>query len=188
MNDSGHHYIFGQLEDYLTGRRLTDTHDERYRQRLARLLVESCGYAPEEIAARIPLIVTAGNRKARITVDFAISLDFRVCMVIQYGPGSLVTRYRPALAISRMIASHQIPIVVVTNGEQADILDGRTGKVLGSGLDAIPGRETLRVLADRHGFEAISAGRLEKESRILYAFEVDDRCPCDDGVCREDVT
>ena len=37
---NGHHLILGELDDFVTGQRLADTHDERYRQRLSRLLVE----------------------------------------------------------------------------------------------------------------------------------------------------
>ena len=35
-----HHLILGELTDYLTGEPLTDTHDERLRQELAKWLVE----------------------------------------------------------------------------------------------------------------------------------------------------
>ncbi len=179
--------MLGQLEDYLTGERLRDTHDERYRQKLARILVESCGYSKGEILSRVPLLVSAGKRRARITVDLSIIIHSKTGMVLQYGPGSLVTRYRPALAISRMIAPYQVPVVVVTNGETADILDGKTGRSVATGLTSIPGREALLALINRHEFEAISTKRFEMESRILYAFEVDGRCPCDDDVCLEDL-
>ena len=36
----GHHLILGELIDFITGETLQDTHDERYLQKLARLLVE----------------------------------------------------------------------------------------------------------------------------------------------------
>jgi hypothetical protein len=35
-------------------------------------------------------------------------------------------------------------------------------------------------------FEPISADRAEKEARIVYAFEVDGACTCDDTICRLD--
>ena len=40
-----HHMIYGSLVDYVTGEPLVDTDDERYRQKLARLLVEERGFA-----------------------------------------------------------------------------------------------------------------------------------------------
>ncbi|MGR0480634.1 MAG: hypothetical protein ACTFAL_04315 [Candidatus Electronema sp. V4] len=40
MRQSGHQLVYGSLRDYLTGELLPDTDDERFRQQLARLLVE----------------------------------------------------------------------------------------------------------------------------------------------------
>ena len=39
------------------------------------------------------------------------------------------------------------------------------------------------LIADIH-FKPISANRVEMESRIVYAYEVDGSCPCDDTICR----
>lgn len=181
----GHHLILGILTDFITGEILKDTHDERYRQKLARLLVENKGYCKTDIIPRCELLVTAGDdKRALIKVDFKISLSGRTCMIIKYGPGSLVTRQRPSLAASRLLESYQIPFVVVTNGESADILAGASGKVLSSGLDAIPSRTELRDMTAGAPFDSISTQRAEMESRILYVFEVDGCCPCDDSVCR----
>ncbi len=186
LDSSGHHLILGRLTDYLTGEILDDTHDERFRQKIARLLVESRGYSKTEIATRILLPVQAGELRAVIKVDFSITINSRILMVIQYGPGSLVTRQRPALAISRMIAPYQVPMVIVTNGEDADVIRGDKGRVLAGGLDAIPRRAELLSLVSEEKFALIPPKRFEMESRILYAFEVDGRCPCDMEVCRPD--
>jgi hypothetical protein len=180
----GHHLILGELGDFITGEMLADTHDERYRQKIARLLVADKGYAKADIHPRSPLIVAAGNRKGRLMLDFRVTVDDRTAMVIKYGPGSLVTRYRPTLAISRLVAPYQIPVVVVTNGESADILDGETGKRVASGFDQLPDRENLVQQLKRADFSPISKKRVEMESRIVYAFEIDGGCPCDDSTCR----
>ena len=180
----GHHLILGTLRDFITGEVLEETHDERYRQKIARLLVEEKGYAKAEIRSRLPLVVAAGERKGRLFVDFTVSVDGRVAMVVKYGPGSLVTRYRPGIAISRLVASYQVPVVVVTNGESADILDGLSGKWRASGFDRIPSREALRRQVTPASFPAISPQRAEMEARIVYAFEIDGGCPCDDTACR----
>jgi hypothetical protein len=105
-------------------------------------------------------------------------------MIIKYGPGSLITRHRPALAASRLVAPYQIPIVVVTNGEDADVIDGLTGKIIARGLELIPAKSELLQIVKKIGFDRISVKQAEMESRILYAFEIDDSCPCDDTVCR----
>ena len=180
----GHHLILGELVDFITGEMLADTHDERYRQKIARFLVTDKGYAKADIHPRNPLIVTAGNRKGQLWVDFTVTVDDRMAMVIKYGPGSMVTRYRPTLAISRLVAPYQVPVVVVTNGESVDVLDGETGKLSASGFDGIPSRKNLQQQLAWAIFSPISLKRAEMEARIVYAFEIDGGCPCDDTTCR----
>jgi hypothetical protein len=180
----GHHLILGELIDFITGETLEDTHDERYRQNLARLLVEKKGYAKNEIEPRCELLVKAGDKSAIVKVDFKVFLAGRVCMIIKYGPGSIVTRHRPALAASRLVTPYQVPVVVVTNGEDAEVLDGATGKVIQTGLNSIPSKMILLQSVADIRFKPISVNRVEMESRIVYAYEVDGSCPCDDTICR----
>lgn len=179
----GHHLILGKLTDYISGETLDDTLDERHRQRVGRILVENKGYSKDQITSRHAIEVSAGEKCARLLITYTLKLDGRIAMVIQYGPGSLVTRHRPALAMGRTVADYQVPVVVVTNGEQADIIDGPTGAVKASGLDMIPDVDILRDLAKNHPWEVISSDRREMEARILIAYEFDGRCPCDDSVC-----
>jgi hypothetical protein len=115
-----------------------------------------------------------------------VTVDDRAGMMIKYGPGSLITRHRPALAMSRLLAGHQIPVVVVTNGEDAEVLDGASGRLLGRGFDAIPARERLAAIMAQHAFDPVLPRRAEMEARIVYCYEVDDSCPCDTDICRLD--
>ena len=180
----GHHLILGELVDVITGKVLPDTHDERYRQELARLLIHAKGYPRTDIQGQCTLRVKAGDNCAIVKVDMAVTIADRICMIIKYGPGSLVTRHRPTLAASRLLAPYQIPVVVVTNGKDADILDGHTGEVIGSGLESIPARTELATRFATFLFTPIAESRAEIESRIVYAYEVDGACPCDDSICR----
>ena len=180
----GHHLILGELVDFVTGETIRDTHDERYRQKLARLLVELKGYLKEEIKPRCELRVSAGKKSAIIKIDFEINVLDEIAMIIKFGPGSLVTRHRPAIAVSRLVAPYQVPIVVVTNGEDADILEGKTGKVVAQGLQSIPSKKDLIEKVTAINFYRISDKQAEIESRIVYAYEVDGSCPCDDTICR----
>lgn len=181
---NAHHLVLGKLKDVLSGRIIDDTHDERHRQKLARLLIHEKKYRRDEIESRFKLAVTAGERKARVNIDFVLSLARRTGMLIYYGPGSIVTRHQPAVAASRLIAPYQIPMVVVTNGNEAETIDGSTGRVLGRGLTTIPDRAGLSDVIARFRFSPITARQAELASRVLYAFEVDDRCPCDDSICK----
>ncbi len=181
---NAHHLILGTITDFITGVPLDDTLDERYRQQIARLLVSRKGYDKSEVHPRIPCTVAAGAKQARLTIDFGVHFRNRYWMVIRFGPGSLVTRHRPALAASRLIAPYQVPVAVVTNGEDADILDGETGQCIARGMEHIPEKASLiRQYGDR-AFTPLTEKAIEMASRILYAFEVDGACPCDDTICR----
>jgi len=180
---TGHHLILGELDDFVTGEPIKDTHDERYRQQLARLIVDRKGYLKSDIEPRKSLLVMAGKSKAVIKIDFLINLSGKVCMVIKYGPGSIVTRRRPLLAISRVLEPYQIPIAVVTNGEDAEIIEGSSGNVISRGLGTIPSKSQLIEIASGNHFKPIAAERAEMESRIVYCYEVDGSCPCDEDIC-----
>ena len=181
---TGHHLILGEQVDYLTGKPIADTHDERYRQALAKLLVEKKGYDKSDIIPRRKLTVVAGDKCAQVPIDFTVVLNDITVMIIRYGPGSLVTRHRPAIAVSRVVTAYQIPLVVVTNGLDADVIDGKTGKVLSTGIDSIPSRQTLLDQCHVGAREPISPEKATSEQRIIYAYDVDDSCPCDDTICK----
>lgn len=180
----GHHLIMGSLADILTGEPLDDTHDERYRQDLIRLLLDDKGYQKANISARHALTVRADARSGTLAIDLLVTLEERITMLIKYGPGSLVTRERAVLAAGRLVAPYQIPIVVITNGKDAHIMDGAKGKVIATGLDAIPDRDQLREIRRKATFDSMSVSRVERESRLLYCYEIDGACPCDDTICR----
>lgn len=182
MND--HHLILGQLTDYLTGRRIDDTHDERYRQKLARHLVTQCGYAKEDLTSRFKLTVSACGRQAIIPVDFLVTLSGKIGMIVKYGPGSLVTRHKPAIAAARVICPYLIPVTVVTNGEDAHLLNSVSGKLTDEGLESIPSKEDLARRLKNHDFSHVSIKMVEMANKIIYAFEVDGSCPCDTDICR----
>jgi hypothetical protein len=171
------HLILGELVDFITDETIEDTHDERYRQKLARLLVEKKGYNKNEIKSSFELPVSADANKAVVKIDFLITLSDKICMIIKYSPGSLVTRHRPVLAASRLVAPYQVLIAVTTNGEDADILDGYTSEVISSGFESIPDRQQLANRVANMHFKHISSKRAEMESRIIYAFEIDGSCP-----------
>ena len=181
---AAHHLVMGELVDFISGQRRDDTADERYLQKIARLLVEQKGYPKTDIDSHHGLRVAAGENRAVVPVDFLVTCNGRIGMIVKYGPGSLTTRHRPALAASRLVTTYQVPVAVVTNGEGADVLEAASGRVIGEGLDAVPSRSALAAIMAASVFAPIPAARAQMESRILYCYEVDGACPCDDTVCR----
>ncbi len=182
----GHHLIMGELRDYITGQILADTHDERYRQRIARLLVEAKGFRRDEIHPRIPIDLEIDSRSARIRMDFVVKYQDRIAVLIKYGPGSLVTRHQVAFAAALLLAPYAIPFSLVTNGEDAHWLDNADRSVKASGLEGIWDRPTLERRLSEYPPQRIDPRQAEMATRILLAYEVDGRCPCDDTVCEYD--
>ena len=178
-----HHMIYGETIDFVTGETITDTDDERYRQQLARFLVEEKGYRKNDLELRLTIETLFAGQFVVSKIDIVARIEDRRIMVIRYAPGSLVTRERPALAAARVLDLKEvIPLTVVTNGRDAEILDSTTGKVTATGLTAIPDREQLAKLAALAKIlPGLDEYRREKELRILNAFDIEVCCvggPC----------
>ena len=177
-----HHMIYGNLVDYVTGEPLVDTDDERYRQKLARLLVEERGFAKNELEMRRRIETLFAHQFVASKIDIVVSIANQRVLVLRYGPGSLVTRERAAIAAARVLEEDQmIPLAVVTNGEDGELLNARTGKVLATGLEAIPTREQIVAMLPTLDFTPVVPQRREPELRILNAFDVEVCCaggPC----------
>lgn len=183
----GHHLILGEIEDYLTGEILSDTHDERYRQKVARFLVERKAFHKEDLTPRVPINLEVSGKHAKIWLDLIVCVDEWVAMLVKYAPGSLTTRHQVAIAASRLLAPYQVPISVVTNGIDADVLSNFSGNVVARGLDGIFSRKSLANHLLSHRKITVAARHREMAARILYAYEVDGRCPCDDTVCEFEI-
>jgi len=178
-----HHLIYGMCTDFVTGESVVDTDDERYRQKLARLLVEEKGYAKADLEMRVKIETLFAKQFVVSTIDFIVRLKGKRFMIIRYGPGSLVTRERPAIAAARVLdPSYRIPLAVVTNGEDAELLDTLTTKVIKQGLEAIRDKkEASRLFADLEFAPFMEKDRRERELRILNAYDVEVCCagnPC----------
>lgn len=175
-----HHLIYGTLRDYITGEELTDTDDERLRQGLARLMVEERGYTRDELVARCAIETLFSSQFVRSVIELAVSIkeSGRTFLIIRYGPGSLVSRERSAIAAARVLnRDYQIPYAVVTNGRDAELLDTGSRAVLATGMEAIPKRSrALELLAECEFRTPAEGKRREAELRILNAFDVEVCC------------
>ncbi len=178
-----HHFIHGQLQDFLTGETLVDTDDERYRQKIQRLLVLERGFAKEELTPRLKIETLFSRNFVVSAIELVVSVDHRRLLLLRYGPGSLVSRERPALAAARVLFPEAvIPYTVVTNGEDAELIDTWSAKVLATGLTAIPSRERALALVPEARFAPLTPGpQRMMELRILNAYDQEVCCvgnPC----------
>ncbi len=178
-----HHYIYGTCTDYLTGEVIVDTDDERCRQELAKFLVEKKGYAKEDLEPRLCIETLYNKQFVASTIDITVRIAGKRLMILRFAPGSLVTRERSAIAAARVLEpAYQIPLAVVTNCKDAEVVDTYTGKVLNQGLEAIPSRKEAEELVKKLRFEPFSdETKKDRERRILNAYDVEVCCaggPC----------
>ena len=178
MSGKSHHLIYGTLSDYLTGEELIDTDDERIRQSLSKILVEEKGYSPKELLPRRTIDTLFSRSFVRSLIELTVVLENREFMIIRYAPGSLVSRERAAGAAARILnPGYQIPLAVVTNGQDAELINTSTGAILANGVHSIPDRHTALLLLPGLEFhDPPDAGKKEREMRILNAYDVERCC------------
>jgi hypothetical protein len=179
------HLIMGELTDYLTGQILPDTHDERLIQKISHFLIDDKGYCRNDILTRKKMSLTVDGKTATVTVHFILQIDHVFFTVIMYGPGSIVTRQRPTIAVARLFEKdYMIPFSVITNGKDANLMDTKSGKVIGKDLSSIFSKdETVALLKDFH-LETLTRDRREKEQRILYTMDILTEAECTDFTCQ----
>ncbi|MDY6988687.1 MAG: type I restriction enzyme HsdR N-terminal domain-containing protein [Thermodesulfobacteriota bacterium] len=180
---AAHHLILGKTIDYITGKEIVDTEDERARQKTARFLVDEKGYSKQDVEVRREIELNVDGNRATSRVDFVVRVDGKAFAVIIFGPGSLVSRERSTLAAARLVESYEVPFAVITNGEAAEVLETSSGSVIAEGLQAIPSKQEAQQQIQALAFEEVSDKRLEKEQRILYAFDVLAERECNEFTC-----
>jgi len=104
-------------------------------------------------------------------------------MTVVYGPGAIVSRQRPTLSVARLVEPYVIPYAVISNGQEAHIMDTRTGKVIAEGMDAIFSKAEISVAMADLTFEPLPENRVDKERRILFCMEVLSERECDEFTC-----
>lgn len=180
---STHHLILGETVDFITGRTIVDSHDERARQKTARFLVEEKGYSKCDIEARREILLNVDGNRATSRVDLVVRLADKAFAIIIFGPGSLVSRERSTLAAARLVEDYEVPFAVITNGEDAEVMETKSGHIIAEGLEAIPSKQEALERIQTLTFEKLPENRLEKEKRILYVFDVLAERECDEFTC-----
>ena len=141
------------------------------RKTVGYLLLEKKGYHRDEVRKNVVFEVVLGKETVCSSVDFLVTIEGKKAMVVKCSSGSLSSRERQAVAAARLLDSPPVPIAVVADPVNAEVLDTATGEVLGEGFGAIPVREQLVALLSEKTQTPLTPGRIEKEKRILLAFD-----------------
>ncbi len=169
-----------EICDFITGQAFLDTDNERIRQKIERLLIEEKGYSKQDIEVDIEFEIVIGDEKNKSKVDLIVNIEGKRFMIMRCARGSLVSREREVISCARILDVYQIPFAVVTNGEDAEVLDTISGEVIGNGLGAISSKANALEAIKQIEFKKLLEKRIEKEKRIFLAFDAI-KCPskCD---------
>ena len=134
------------------------------------------GYTPENIELNRGYEVIVSEKEKFVTsVDILLCFEGKVLCAIKCTPASIDSWERFMLAFCRVVEPYQIPFAMVTDGKEGRIINVLTGEVKES-MD-IPKKEELLSLLPTLKFIPYSEERLQKEKRILYAFDAIKCCP-----------
>ena len=137
------------------------------RKMVSYLLVEKKGYLPEDIEKKVVFEVKLGQETAHSSVDFLISIAGKRAMVIKCAAGSLSSRERQAVAAARLIGSPPVPVAVVADPVNAEVLDVATGEVVGEGFGAIPVRDRIIQILSEGKAGSLRSGLKRKREFCL---------------------
>jgi hypothetical protein len=146
------------------------------RDKVERFLREEKGYAREDLELGQAVEVVIGEKRVSPVLDIVVRLRDKRLIAIKCAPGSVVSREMEVLSMARLLDSYQIPFSVATNGEEGELLDTVTGKVIGEGLEAIPSKAQALERLEAVDFKTLPEKKVEQAKRVLLASDVF-KCP-----------
>jgi hypothetical protein len=145
--------------------------EEVIREKIVQLLLNEKGYQDADLVLDVPYALVMGSETFQVLASILIQLEGKKVVLIKCGAGSIMARERAALALARLISNHQIPLTIVTNSEDATLLNTINGETLECGLGAILEKGQLLDRLEGLSFVPLPEKRLQMEKRILSAFE-----------------
>lgn len=134
-------------------------------------LINEKKFEPEEIEMEPQFVLQLEDCEATVSINFVINLPPASFVVIKCANSGLESWERYITALARSVKDYQIPYAMVTTGDEAKIIDIFSGSLVGETMQNFFNRqEALEIMKN---FKKIPCPdhRLEKEKRIVYAFE-----------------
>jgi hypothetical protein len=145
--------------------------EEVIRDRIVQLLLNEKGYREEDLELDVPFSLVLGPETFQLKASILIQLGGRIVVLVKCGAGSIMARERASLALARLFTEYQIPLTIVTNSEDATLLNTVNGETLECGLGAILDKHQLLDRLPDLSFAPLPEKRLKMEKQILSAFE-----------------
>lgn len=159
------------------------------RFRIMDYLLKDRGFAKEHILIDPEFEISLSDCKIKVSIDFLVRLDDTDyagggsrgnsiefpravdTMIIRCAPTSIESWERYILAFARVVSDYQIPYAVVTDSERARVLDVLGNRLIGERIEDIPSKDDLLRFLRSFRKIPFSPEKLEREKRIVYAFE-----------------
>lgn len=160
------------LIDFITGRKVSNIGPEARRQQVERLLVEEKGYAKEDIEVDAPIVLEMQPKTYASHVDLVVSVLDRRYMAIKCAAGSLASREREIVAAARLLDAYQIPLAAACDGQTAFVWDTVSGRLIGSGLAALPSKAQALRNFDPNALIALAPDRVRRQQLIFRSYDI----------------
>jgi hypothetical protein len=159
------------LTDFITGRTVPNIGAEENRQLLERYLVERKGYPCEDIEVDAPIEMDIAGERYQSAVDLVAGVGGRRLVAFRCAAGSIGSYEREILAAARLLSEYQIPWAVASDGRDAVVLETASGRRVGAGLEAIPGRVELEAQLPGLEFKTLPPDRRQREQLIFRTYD-----------------
>ena len=159
------------LKDYVTGKEVPNVGAEENRQAVEKYLVEEKGYQKADLEIDAPLEIDIRGEVYRSSVDILVAIRGRSLMAIKCAAGSIGSREKEILAAAKLVEDYQVPLAVVSDGRKATVLDTRSGKTIGEGLDAILSKSEIADRFQEEDFQPVPENRLEQVKLVFRSYD-----------------
>ena len=144
------------------------------RQARKRVLNAAKGYRGANVVVDAPLAFEVAGEHYRSRIDLLVMAGqpLRPFMAIKCAAGSLGSREREIVSAARIYdPAAQIPLAVVSDGQQAIVLDAVSGRKLAEGMAAIPDYQEANRRAGRGDAMPYPPERMERERLIFRSYD-----------------
>ena len=168
------------LNDCLTGVAIPFSNRDNIRQKSLRFLIENKQFLKGDIVVDREITYAMEGMHVSSMVDISVRLNGLTLMVWKCASGSVVSRERQIIASARLLEKYVVPFAAVTNGQDVELLDASTEKVIGSGFGSIPSRQELLGMVKGFSLRIPNEKKIVYEQRILYTYDAIS-CPVSSG-------
>jgi hypothetical protein len=141
------------------------------RRSIWEFLTQQKGFDPKEVEIDPQFNIVLSNCEASVSIDFIVTISSLSFMVIRCVQSAIESWERYAIAFARAVKDYQIPYAVVTDGENARIYNMLTDSLVNDTINGLPNRQEAEEYMKAFKKVPCPQKRLEKEKRIIYAFE-----------------